>query len=49
MTAGKLPGWLKPMNRVMVAMQKLGITAGPVTRCCGRFTRCAVFRFDPAT
>lgn len=31
MSKGKLPGWLKPMNRVMVAMQKLGITAGPVT------------------
>ena len=31
MTAGKLPGWLKPMNKVMVAMQKLGITAGPVS------------------
>ncbi|OBJ72501.1 nitroreductase/quinone reductase family protein [Mycobacterium sp. 1274756.6] len=26
-----LPAWLKPMNKVMVAMQKLGITAGPVT------------------
>lgn len=27
----KLPGWLKPMNKVMLAMQKIGITAGPVT------------------
>ncbi|CAJ1493796.1 nitroreductase/quinone reductase family protein [[Mycobacterium] kokjensenii] len=31
MTAGKLPGWLKPVNKVMLAMQKLGVTAGPVS------------------
>lgn len=31
MPEGKLPGWLKPMNKVMLAMQKIGITAGPVT------------------
>ena len=26
----KPPAWLKPMNKVMIAMQKLGIVAGPV-------------------
>jgi deazaflavin-dependent oxidoreductase (nitroreductase family) len=26
----KQPAWLKPMNKVMVAVQKLGIVAGPV-------------------
>ncbi|HET9875084.1 MAG TPA: deazaflavin-dependent nitroreductase [Mycobacterium sp.] len=31
MAVAGLPGWLKPMNKVMIAMQKLGITAGPVT------------------
>lgn len=31
MADAKLPGWLKPMNKLMVAIQKLGITAGPVT------------------
>lgn len=31
MSEVKLPGWLKPMNKVMMAMQKLGITAGPVS------------------
>lgn len=31
MAAHGLPGWLKPMNKVMLAMQKIGITAGPVT------------------
>lgn len=24
------PGWLKPMNKILMAMQKLGIAAGPV-------------------
>lgn len=24
------PGWLKPMNKLMMAVQKLGIAAGPV-------------------
>ena len=24
------PGWLKPMNKMLMAMQKLGIAAGPV-------------------
>lgn len=24
------PGWLKPVNKVMMAMQKLGVSAGPV-------------------
>ncbi|BBX24075.1 hypothetical protein MTER_34860 [Mycolicibacter terrae] len=31
MAVAKLPGWLKPMNKVMLAIQRLGITAGPVT------------------
>jgi deazaflavin-dependent oxidoreductase (nitroreductase family) len=26
----KLPRWLKPMNRVFVALQRLGLTMGPV-------------------
>ena len=30
MSDPKPPGWLKPMNKVMMAMQKLGIAAGPV-------------------
>lgn len=31
MPEAKLPGWLKPMNKIMMGIQKLGITAGPVT------------------
>lgn len=30
MTDPKPPAWLKPMNKVMMAMQKAGIVAGPV-------------------
>lgn len=30
MSEPKPPGWLKPMNKIMVAMQKLGIATGPV-------------------
>ena len=30
MSDPKPPAWLKPMNKVMMAMQKLGIVAGPV-------------------
>ena len=30
MTDPKPPAWLKPMNKVMMEMQKLGIVAGPV-------------------
>src|SRR3981189_2824946 len=30
MSDPKPPGWLKPMNKVMMAMKKLGIAAGPV-------------------
>ena len=26
----KLPGWLKPMNRVLVALQRLGLRVGPM-------------------
>ncbi|MGI8689625.1 MAG: deazaflavin-dependent nitroreductase [Thermomicrobiales bacterium] len=27
---GKLPKWLKPMNRVVMAVQRLGLSPGPV-------------------
>ena len=30
MTDPKPPAWLRPINKVLVAMQKLGIVAGPV-------------------
>jgi deazaflavin-dependent oxidoreductase (nitroreductase family) len=30
MTDPKPPAWLKPMNKVMMRMQRLGIVAGPV-------------------
>jgi hypothetical protein len=30
MSDPKPPAWLKPMNKVMMGMQKLGIVAGPV-------------------
>ena len=30
MSDPKPPAWLKPMNKVMMTMQKLGIVAGPV-------------------
>lgn len=30
MSDPKPPAWLKPMNKVMMAMQKLGLVAGPV-------------------
>lgn len=29
MSNPKPPGWLKPMNRFMIAMQKLGVPTGP--------------------
>jgi deazaflavin-dependent oxidoreductase (nitroreductase family) len=30
MSDPKPPGWLKPINKIMVSMQKLGIATGPV-------------------
>lgn len=30
MSEPKPPSWLKPMNKILMAMQKLGIAAGPV-------------------
>jgi deazaflavin-dependent oxidoreductase (nitroreductase family) len=30
MTTGALPGWLKPMNRVMIALTGLGLAIGPM-------------------
>jgi deazaflavin-dependent oxidoreductase (nitroreductase family) len=30
MTDPKPPAWLRPVNKVLVAMQKLGVVAGPV-------------------
>jgi deazaflavin-dependent oxidoreductase (nitroreductase family) len=29
MSDAKPPGWLKPMNKVMIAVQKLGVRTGP--------------------
>ncbi len=43
------PWWLKPMNRVFIALLRLGLPvsggAGPVVLTVAG--RCAVFRFDP--
>jgi deazaflavin-dependent oxidoreductase (nitroreductase family) len=30
MTTGKLPGWLRPMNRVMIALADIGLAIGPM-------------------
>ena len=30
MTTGTLPGWLKPMNRVMIALANVGLAIGPM-------------------
>lgn len=30
MATGALPGWLKPMNRVMVALTNMGLALGPM-------------------
>jgi deazaflavin-dependent oxidoreductase (nitroreductase family) len=30
MATGALPGWLKPMNRVMIALANMGLSLGPM-------------------
>lgn len=30
-TTGSLPGWLKPMNKVVIALGRLGLALGPVS------------------
>jgi deazaflavin-dependent oxidoreductase (nitroreductase family) len=49
MSDPKPPAWFKPMNKVMVGMQKLGIVAGPVRVLTVPGRKSGELRSTPAT
>lgn len=49
MTAPKPPAWLKPMNKVMIGLQKLGVRTGPAAVLTVPGRKSGVLRSTPMT